>query len=49
MKDVPDREAGVRKALKVADTEVGNFVRAIADGISARSVTAALTASETKR
>ena len=49
LKDVLDREADLRKALKAAETEAANFVRAIAEGVNARSITEALTAAEAKR
>jgi hypothetical protein len=35
---VPDREADLRKALRAAETEAANFVRAIAEGVNARSI-----------
>ncbi len=49
LKDVPDREVDLRKALKAAETEAANFVRAIAEGVNARSIADALTAAEAKR
>jgi hypothetical protein len=49
LKDIPGREVHAQKAPRVARTEVANFVRAIASGVNARSVSDALTAAEATR
>ena len=49
LKDIPDREADTRKTLARVEVEIANFVRAVAGGVSAKSIVDALAAAEAKR
>jgi hypothetical protein len=49
LKDIPDREADTRKALARVEVEIANFIRAVASGVSAKSIVDALATAEAKR